>query len=107
MTSSRRRSNSKDSIPLRRGFKQKWSEGGYDFEVRIHPADPAHGKTGSIYRAARRKQGTNAQGQGFGWEYVDDAGTWHPTSTLKPGKPGNPNPNYNAEAARRTHMQLL
>ena len=74
------------------GLKQKWSEGGFDYEVRVHPADPAHGKTGSIYRVARRKQGTDAQGQGSGWEYMDSTGKWHPESTLKPGKPGHPNP---------------
>lgn len=88
------------------GLKQKWSEGGYDYEVRVHPADPAHGKTGSIYRIARRSQALDAKGQGSGWEYMDDAGKWHPQRTLKPGTATNPNPNYNDAAARDTHIQL-
>ena len=88
------------------GLKQKWSEGGYDYEVRVHPAEPTHGKQGSIYRVARRSQAVDANGQGTGWEYLDSNGQWHPESTLKPGKPGYPNPKYNDQAARDTHHQL-
>ena len=88
------------------GLKQKWSEGGFDYEVRVHPADPAHGKTGSIYRVARRSQARDAHGQGTGLEYMDSTGKWHPESTLKPGKPGNPNPTFNDAAAKDTHIQL-
>jgi RHS repeat-associated protein len=87
-------------------LKEKWSQGNFDFEVRVHPADAQHGKTGSIYRVARRQRGQDAFGQGHGWEYVDDAGRWHPESTLKPGKPGHPNPRFDPEAAKRTHLVL-
>lgn len=88
------------------GFKEKWSDKGFDYEVRIHPADPAFGKSGAIYRVGRRAQGVDANGQGAGWEYIDEAGAWHPTSTLKPGGPGSPNPTYNAKAARETHIAV-
>lgn len=67
-----------------------------DFEVRIHPADPNYGKTGSIYRVARRQQGVSTNGQGFGWEYMDASGNWYPTSVLKTDN----------AAAEATHIQL-
>lgn len=83
------------------GLKQKWSQDGYDFAVRVHAADSRYGKTGNIYRVARKKQGNDANGQGSGWEYIDPNGAWHHTSTLKPSSP-----NYNAQAAANTHIQL-
>jgi RHS repeat-associated protein len=82
-------------------FKEKWSMGGYDYEVRIHPANPKYGKSGNIYRVARRKQGVDANGQGYGWEYIDENGYWHHTSTLNPNNSG-----YNDQAAKDTHIQL-
>ena len=82
-------------------LKQKWSADGFDYEVRIHAADPDHGKSGSIYRVARRSQGVDANGQGAGWEYLDNKGNWHHTSTLKPNSP-----TYNAQAAADTHIEL-
>jgi hypothetical protein len=52
-------------------MKEKWSENGFDIEVRVHPADPRYDNTGSIYRVARRKQGTQpGSTQGYGWEYL-------------------------------------
>jgi RHS repeat-associated protein len=88
------------------GFKQAWSGGGFDYEVRVHPADPKHGGTGSIYRVARRAQGVDANKQGAGWEYVDDAGVWHKESTQKPGSTKHPNKSFNPEAAKATHLKL-
>ncbi|WCT56195.1 hypothetical protein PQ456_01310 [Paenibacillus kyungheensis] len=82
-------------------FKQSWSQDGYDYQVRIHPANPQYGKEGSIYRVARRQQGQDAKGQGYGWEYIDTNGNWHPTSTLKPTSD-----KYNAKAAADTHINL-
>lgn len=82
-------------------FKQKWSENGFDYEVRIHPAESQYGKDGSIYRVSRRQQGIDANGQGYGWEYMDQSGKWHHTSTLKPQ-----NPSFSDQAARDTHIQL-
>lgn len=77
-------------------LKEKWSEFGYDFEVRIHPADPRYDKTGSIYRVARRKQGVDSHGQGFGWQYMDESGNWYSESFLKTSN----------TAAEATHIQL-
>ena len=82
-------------------LKEKWAGNGYDFEVRIHPAESKYGKEGNIYRVARRRQGFDANGQGYGWEYIDKNGKWHHTSTLRPQNPG-----YNEQAACDTHIQL-
>ena len=82
-------------------LKQSWTENGYEYEVRIHPAEPQYGQQGSIYRVARRLQGTDAYGQGSGWEYMDIYGNWHHTSTLKPS-----NPAFNSQAATDTHIPL-
>ena len=87
-----------------RGLRESWVEGGYKYEVRIHPADPKFGKKGDIYRVGRRKEGVDSKGQGYGWEYIDSKGNWHHTSTLKPGKGGEVNPKYNAKAAEDTHI---
>lgn len=47
-----------------------------------------------------------AAASAFGWEYLDDLGGWHHTSTLKPGHLGAPNPRYDENAARRTHIPV-
>ncbi len=88
------------------GLKETWVEEGYKYEVRIHPADTKYGKSGDVYRVGRSKQGVDANGQGYGWEYMDSQGDWHHTSTLKPGKGGNVNPNYNSQAAQDTHIEV-
>lgn len=79
-------------------FKQSWLDGSHKYEVRAHPANPAHGHTGSIYRVSR-------QMPGHGTEYMDIHGNWHHQSTLKEfhGN-GQPNPAFNANAARDTHV---
>ncbi|GIO14791.1 hypothetical protein J19TS2_43460 [Cohnella xylanilytica] len=79
-------------------MKEKWSESGFDYEVRIHPADPRYDKEGSIYRVSRRQQGTKeGTNQGYGWEYLGDDGKWYHTSELKSG---------NDAGAKATHIQL-
>lgn len=82
-------------------MKESWTENGYKYEVRVHEANPEYGKEGSIYRVSRQKLGTNANGQGYGTEYLDSNGVWHHTSTLKPQNPG-----YNADAAANTHIPV-
>ena len=82
-------------------MKESWTSDGYKYEVRVHEANPEYGKEGSIYRVSRQKLGTNANGQGYGTEYLDTDGVWHHTSTLKPQNPG-----YNAEAAANTHIPV-
>ena len=88
-----------DKIP--KNMKESWTSDGYKYEVRVHEANPEYGKEGSIYRVSRQKLGTNANGQGYGTEYLDTDGVWHHTSTLKPQNPG-----YNAEAAANTHIPV-
>ncbi|SOD21490.1 RHS repeat-associated core domain-containing protein [Variovorax sp. YR752] len=79
-------------------LKQSWLDGGYKYEVRAHPANPAHGSTGSIYRVSRQMPGQ-------GTEYMDIHGCWHHESTLKEFfKGGANNPNFNSAAAADTHI---
>lgn len=76
-----------------------WVLMGWNILVRAHPADPKYGKTGSIFRVS-------AQEIGKGTSYLGTDGKWHHESTLKPGKKGNINPNYNSTAAKDTHNQI-
>jgi RHS repeat-associated protein len=79
-------------------FKESWFDGGYKYEVRAHPANPAHGQTGSVYRVSRQMQGQ-------GTEYMDTHGRWHHQSTLKEFYgDGTPNPNFNSAGAKDTHI---
>ena len=79
-------------------FKQRWTDAGYNYEVRAHPANPAHGMDGSIYRVSRQKPGS-------GTEYMDIHGCWHHESTLREKfKDDRYNPNYNPAAASETHI---
>jgi RHS repeat-associated protein len=90
-------------------FKQKWTEDDRTFEARIHPAEAAHGKTGSIFRVGRQAVAdpANPKAQGSGQSYVDPAGNWHHQSTLIPTfANGTPNPQYDPVAAKDTHIQL-
>ena len=87
-----------DELPGR--FKEKWVDGDYKYEIRAHEAETQYGKSGSIYRVGRQKPGN-------GTEYMDSNGKWHHESTLKEThKDGRPNPLFNEEAARDTHIQL-
>jgi RHS repeat-associated protein len=88
-----------DHVP--QGFKEEWSENGYDYEVRIHGPNPkapdgSYSKDNSIYRVARRKQGKNENGEGFGWEYADDNNNWIHTKKLK----------QDNQSANDTHIKL-
>ncbi|WP_444929716.1 RHS repeat-associated core domain-containing protein [Microbulbifer sp. SSSA002] len=88
-------------------FKQKWSAGGVDYEVRAHGVNPnapsgSNSAVGDIYRVARRIQGNKpGSNQGHGWEYMDNQGNWHHVSTLKKNSQ-----TYNAVAANETHIPM-
>lgn len=77
-------------------LKQKWEDNEYKYEVRVHPAEGAHGKTGSIYRVARQSKWRDDRGQGLGMEYQDQYGQWHFERDLK----------NDEQAAADTHIQL-
>lgn len=84
-------------------FKEKWSDNGYDYEVRIHPPqtnapEGSNSASDITFRVARRLQGKDENGQGHGWEYADDSGNWYKESELKGGK--------NEKAANDTHIKL-
>jgi len=97
----------KSGDPAPSSLKQSWVDAatGTKYEVRAHPADPAYGKTGSIFRVMKKEPGLDAKGQGKGVHYLDSAGNWHHESTLKPGKSGN-NPKFNPTAAKDTHIEM-
>lgn len=80
------------------GFKQVWEAEGYKYTVRSHPANPDYGKSGSIFRVSRQEVGK-------GTNYLDKNRNWYHESTLKPGKNGNINPNFNEEA-EDTHIEI-
>jgi len=90
--------------PLPKSFKEKWTEGGFDYEVRIHPADPmappgSNSASGPTYRVARREHGKDSKGQGKGWEQADCACNWYHQSHLNPN-----NLNFDPKAANDTHI---
>lgn len=96
----------KSGDPYPAGYKETWSENGYEYEVRIHQPPPkaplgSNSAKGPTYRVARRKQGFDPSkpgNQGYGWEYVDNKGTWHSQKDLKAGNPPG--------AANDTHIPL-
>ncbi len=88
------------------GFKQKWTENGYKYEVRVHKGDPNYTNADNIYRVSRQ-QIPKVGEQGTGTEYLDINGKWHFENTLKQYyKGGIENPNFNFNAARDTHIPL-
>ena len=95
--------------PYPNGLSEKFTDGVYNYEVRIHGPDinaPAGSNAASnnIYRVGRKKIPVEGQ-QGSGLEYMDSSGNWHHQSTLKPTyKDGTANPNYNPEAANDIHL---
>ncbi|MBO0940087.1 hypothetical protein J2I47_26320 [Fibrella sp. HMF5335] len=89
--------------PYTAGYKEKWSENGYDYEVRIHQPPPnapvgSNSAKGPTYRIRRKAQGLDANGQGKGFEFMDDKGVWHRESNIKAGNP--------PQAANDTHIPL-
>lgn len=86
------------------GLKEKWSdEDGYDYEVRIHPADPlapegSNSKTGPTLRICRKSRARNESGQGTGPEHVDSTGNWHRQRDLMKEE--------NSEHANNAHIPL-
>jgi RHS repeat-associated protein len=104
----KRRQGLNPSTPLPTNFKEKFSHGRFDYEVRAHPAQPgappgSNSANGPTFRVARRRQGTNSAGQGYGWEYADDAGKWFHTKFLKTAS-SDP---LAATAADATHIPLI
>jgi hypothetical protein len=84
-------------------LRTRWTSGQYDYEVRIHQADlgaPAGSNSakGTTYRVSRRLRGTDASGQGNGWEFADQNNNWFPEKDLKSGK--------NLNASNDTHIPV-
>ena len=95
-----------DKIP--RNLKQKWSDGNYNYEVRIHEGETQYTSSKSIYRVSRKKiPSLDSSVQGTGREYLGSDGVWYQEKTLKEfNKLGEKNPLFNEEAAILTHIPL-
>jgi len=74
------------------GLKQTWTEGAYDYQVRVHATQanaPAgsNSATSTTYIVSRRLQGVDANGQGNGWERLNPKDNkWYFEKDLKSGK---------------------
>lgn len=94
-----------DSSPAK--MKEVWTEGDYKYTVRIHEGNSMHTDADSIYRVSRQSTILDSNGQGTGLEYLGTDGNWYHESVLKEfNRGGVPNPNFNDEAARLTHIPL-
>lgn len=94
-----------NSTPSR--MKEVWVEGDYKYTVRIHEGNSAHTNAESIYRVSRQSTILDSNGQGTGLEYLGADGNWYHESVLKEFlRGGSPNPIFNENAARMTHIPL-
>lgn len=91
------------------GLKQIWIDGEYKYTVRIHKGNTEYTSSELIYRVSRQIiTNSNTKIQGSGLEYLGTDGIWYHTSVLiEYFRNGEPNPNYNAEAARITHISVV
>ncbi len=91
-----------------KSLKQKWTDGDYNYEVRVHPGEEQYTSSESIYRVARKRvPSTDPTVQGTGTEYLGSDGNWYHESVLREfNKGGTTNPLFNEEAARLTHIPL-
>jgi hypothetical protein len=82
------------------GLKQTWTEGEYKYEVRVHAGESQYTNSQSIYRVSRKVVG-------HGTEYLGTDGDWYHESVLKEFfRNGQPNPNFNLDAVKMTHIPL-
>ena len=97
-----------DSIP-EKGMKANWIDGEYKYEVRVHPGEDQYTSADRIYRVSRQRvPSVDPTVQGTGIEYLGSDGNWYHQSVLRAtNKGGIPNPLFNSEAARLTHIPLL
>lgn len=73
----------------------------------MHIRNTAHTNAKSIYRVSRQSTIIDSNGQGTGLEYLGTDGNWYHESVLKEFlRRGSPNPIFNEEAARMTHIPL-
>lgn len=94
-----------ESTPNR--FKETWIEGDYKYTVRIHEGNTKYTDASSIYRVSRQNMILDSNGQGNGLEYLGTDGNWYHQSVLTEFfKGGTPNPNFNENAARITHIAI-
>ena len=88
-------------------LKETWIEGDYKYTVRIHEGNTKYTDASSIYRVSRQSTILDANGQGTGLEYLGTDGNWYRQSVLTEFfKGGTPNPDFNENAARITHIAI-
>ena len=94
-----------EEIPSR--FKAVWVEGDYKYTVRVHEGNSKYTDADSIHRISRQSTILDEHGQGTGLEYLGTDGNWYHESVLTEFfKGGTPNPKFNEEAARMTHIPI-
>ncbi|WP_321388363.1 hypothetical protein [uncultured Enterococcus sp.] len=92
------------SVPQK--LKQKWTHGGYNYEVRVHAGNNKFTTAKTIYRVARKQIPIHGQ-QGSGMEYMDINGKWWQEKVLKEVfRDGTLNPLFNHNAAVNTHHPI-
>ena len=89
-------------------LKEKWTEGEYNYEVRVHEGNGKYTDADSIYRVSRQKvPDPNPKVQGSGKEYLGNDGKWyHESELIEFNKNGTPNPSYNKHGAKVTHIPV-
>lgn len=77
--------------------------------MRVHPGEDQYTSADRIYRVSRQRvPSVDPTVQGTGIEYLGSDGNWYHQSVLRAtNKGGIPNPLFNSEAARLTHIPLL
>ena len=89
-------------------LKEKWTDGEYNYEVRIHKGNSKYTDADSIYRVSRQKvPDPDPKVQGSGKEYLGSDGKWyHERELIEFNKNGTPNPLYNEHSAEVTHISV-
>ena len=89
-------------------LKEKWTDGEYNYEVRVHEGNSKYTDADSIYRVSRQKvPDPNPKVQGSGKEYLGSDGKWyHESELIEFNKNGTPNPLYNEHGAEVTHIPV-
>ena len=95
-----------DKTPKR--LKEKWTDGEYNYEVRVHEGNDKYTDADSIYRVSRQKvPDPNPKVQGSGKEYLGSDGKWyHESELIEFNKNGISNPLYNEHGAKVTHIPV-
>ena len=80
------------------GFKHKWSQDGFNFEVRVHAGNPQYTSAKQIFRVSKKAIGAGKSQI----QYLGLDGVWYGKNSLTPT-----NPLFSEHAARTTHIPII